>query len=291
MAIIRKANLFDWLNVLFMLAFCLTTVFPFWYLLTLSITPGTVSMTQIHLIPPAVTLENFKRVLVSQQIVDGFRNTILRTVLGTTLQTLAAIVTAYPLSKRYLPNRSGYTAFIVFTMFFSGGLIPSYMLIKSLGIMDSVWALVLPGLVPTYNMIIMRNYFMSIPDSMEESARIDGANDIQILFRIILPVSVPIIATVILWQSVGHWNAWFDCMIYISDMRKQVLQVILRRIVLQGTEDAVLLTNPGVDLGFTLNPECIKAATIMVALIPILMVYPFVQKYFISGIMVGSLKG
>jgi len=200
------------------------------------------------------------------------------------------VLTAYPLSKKHFPHRGFWTGFIVFTMFFSGGLIPTYMVVKGLGLLNTVWALILPGLVPAYNMIIVRNYFMSISPSLEESAKLDGANDFTILLRIILPVSMPIIATVTLWTIVGHWNSWFDSMIYSQNARKQVLQVVLRRIVLEGSNEVVNM-NAGMDDMSSVSPDNIKAATIMVATFPILMVYPFIQKYFVKGIMVGSLKG
>jgi putative aldouronate transport system permease protein len=181
-------------------------------------------------------------------------------------------------------------------MFFSGGLIPSYLLVRNLGLYNTFWALVLPGLISTYNMIIMRNFFMAIPAELEESARIDGAGEFTILFRIIVPVSGPIIATVILWTMVGHWNAWFDSMIYISTASKQVLQQVLRRMVLEGELQMIELNQlqaiqeVGVS-GVVVTPEGVKAAAVMVATIPIICIYPFLQKYFVKGVLMGSLKG
>jgi len=177
----------------------------------------------------------------------------------------------------------------VFTMFFSGGLIPVYLLVKKLGIMNSVWALVLPSLISTFSMIIARNYFMSLPIELEESAKIDGAHDWTVLFRIVVPVSAPIIATLALWSAVGHWNAWFDSLIYITDNDKQVLQVVMRRIVLEGTSNMMDFRSD--DPLATVNPEMVKAATVMVTVLPIVLTYPFLQKYFIKGVLVGSLKG
>jgi putative aldouronate transport system permease protein len=217
-------------------------------------------------------------------------NTVIRTVLGTALSLTFTIFAAYALSKRYFPHRTFWTAFIVFTMFFSGGLIPSYLLVKSLGLINSMWALVLPGLISAFSLIIARNFFMALPESLEESARIDGANDIRILFSIIVPISMPIIATLTLWMAVQHWNAWFDSLIYMTDSHKQVLQVVMRRIVLQGTKDMMDVNNFD-DRSLVANPEMIKAATIMVTVMPIIMFYPFLQKYFVKGVLVGSLKG
>lgn len=286
----KSSIAFDIINYTILILLCVSTIYPFLYLLSTSLSPGDVSLTKINIIPEKFTLANYQTVLDNHFVISGFGNTILRTVIGTALTVLISVFAAYPLSKKYFPHRGFWTAFIVFTMFFSGGLIPSYFLVKSLGMMDSVWALVLPGLINTFQMIIARNFFMALPESLEEAAKIDGANEIRILFNIVIPLSMPIIATLCLWTAVWHWNAWFDSMIYISDPDKQVLQVVLRRIVLEGTQDMMDI-NAMSDENLTANPEMIKATTVMVATLPIIMVYPFVQKYFVKGAMVGSLKG
>jgi putative aldouronate transport system permease protein len=287
---LHKGHIFDVINAVFMIAFCATTIFPFLHLLSLSLSTGNVPLTQIHLIPPEFTWDNYKKVLTNEFVLSGFVNTLTRTILGTALSLAATVFAAYPLAKRYFPHRSFWTAFIVFTMFFSGGLIPNYLLVKNLGLMNSVWALVLPGLVSAFSLVIARNFFMAIPESLEESGKIDGANDIVILFRIVIPISMPIIATLSLWMAVGHWNAWFDSLIYMTDSHNQVLQVVMRRIVLLGTKDMMDL-NSFDDPNLVVNPETIKAATLMVTIIPIVMFYPFLQKYFVKGVLVGSLKG
>jgi putative aldouronate transport system permease protein len=277
-------------NGLIMLLLGITTVYPFVYLLSLSISSPELSFTSLHLIPPKFSFLNYRKVLANQFIALGFKNTIIRTALGTLVNVVLSVLAAYPLSKKYFPLRKLWTALIVFTMFFEGGLIPSYLLVKSLGLFDTVWALILPSAIGTFVMIIVRNFFMTLPESLEESARIDGASEITVLLRIVLPMSKPIIATASLWYAVGHWNAWFDSLIYMNDFKKQVLQVILRRIVLEGTQQAM-------DVMTTLydrvpeNPDAIKAATIMVATIPIILVYPFIQKYFVKGMIIGALKG
>ncbi|MCU6708698.1 carbohydrate ABC transporter permease [Paenibacillus sp. J5C_2022] len=286
----RKWNWFDWLNSLFMIAVCVAMIYPFIHMGSLSLSTGNVSMTQLRLLPEEMTLANYKKVLTNDFVLSGFVNTLTRTVAGTALSLLATVFTAYPLAKRYFPNRTFWTMFIVFTMFFSGGLIPNYLLVKSLGLMNTTWALILPGLISTFSMIIARNYFMSLPDSLEESAKIDGANELSVLFKIIIPISMPIIATLTLWTAVAHWNAWFDSMIYMTDTKKHVLQVVMRRVVLEGTQDMVDV-NTLDDSNATVNPETIKAATVMVTIIPIIMFYPFLQKYFVKGVLVGSLKG
>ncbi|WP_258525687.1 carbohydrate ABC transporter permease [Paenibacillus sp. YN15] len=282
-------RLFDVANLFLLTLLGIATLYPFLFMMKLSFSLGG-SMADLSLIPDQLTLSNYVKVLTDSAIVDGFLRTLLRTGLGTVLTVMACILTAYPLAKPYFPNRSFWTAFIVFTMFFSGGLIPIYLLVKSLGMMNSIWALLIPGLIPTFSMIIARNFFMSLPESLEESARIDGANEFVILFRIVVPISMPIIATLVLWTAVHHWNAWFDSLIYIANPKHQVLQVILRRIVLEGTKELVDTTSIGAE-GVSSNPDTIKAATVMVATLPIILFYPFLQKYFVKGMLVGSLKG
>ncbi len=286
----KSGLVFDTFNCLFMVVFCMTTLYPFMYLLALSLSPvDSTIFTQIRIIPERVVLDNYRRVLASDFIASGYSNTIVRTVLGTIITLVATMCAAYPLSKRYYPHRMFWTGAIVFTMFFQGGMIPSYFLVRNMGLLNTVWALTLPPLINTFTMLIMRNYFMSLPESLEESARIDGANDVLILYKIIIPISTPIIAVVVLWTAVWHWNAWFDSLIYMQDAKKHVLQIVLRRIVLEGSLQHMLQE-------FEIsqarsNPESVKAAITMVVTIPILLVYPFLQKYFVKGIMVGSLKG
>jgi len=280
---------FDILNYLLMLLFCLSAVYPFLYLLALSLEHPSSSLMVIRLWPERFYLGNYRTVFQSGMIGYGFLNSIFRTAVGSALTLVVSICLAYPLSKKYLPNRTFWTGLIVFTMFFSGGLVPSYLLVKNLGLIDSPWSMILPGLVPTFTMIIIRNFFMTLPESIEDSARIDGANDAVILFRIIVPMSMSIIATAVLWTAVEHWNAWFDCLIYINTPRRQVLQLMLRRLVIEGTQQAVQLDTQANEMTQA-NPETIKAATIMVVTLPILILYPFLQKYFVTGIVVGSLK-
>ncbi|WP_105618244.1 carbohydrate ABC transporter permease [Vallitalea okinawensis] len=284
-------KIFDSTNTLFMIIFCMTTLYPFVYLLSMSLASANVPLTQLYLIPPEISFESYKRVFSSNYIASGFLVTIYKTILGTLLSVLFTFTLAYPLSRKYFPNRGFWTALVVFTMFFSGGLIPNYLLVRNLGLMNSINALVLPNLVNAFYMTIVRNYMMSLPDSLEESAKIDGANDIRILVSIILPICKPIIATIALWIAVWHWNEWFQCLLYITDPSKQVLQVIMRRVVMEGTQQVMDLSGQSEVEAAAVTTEGVKAATIMVTTIPILIVYPFIQKYFVKGIMVGSLKG
>ncbi|WP_199619289.1 carbohydrate ABC transporter permease [Paenibacillus alkalitolerans] len=247
----------------------------------------------IHLYPKELSFEAYKAALNSDGIWVGFSNTIFRTVVGTLLSLVLMALTAYPLAKKHLPHRTLFTMVILFTMFFQGGLIPTYLLIQNLGLIDSRWVYILapPFLINTFSMLIMRNFFMGIPAELEDSAKIDGANDIRILSSIVIPLSKPILATVALWAAVFHWNSWFDGLIYIQDQKKILLQIFLRRLVVenQNQELAMLMdmaTGPQL-----VTPETVKAAVLMVTVLPILLVYPFLQKYFVRGIMIGSLKG
>jgi putative aldouronate transport system permease protein len=285
-------KIFDCLNVILLGVMALTMVYPFWYLFALSLADANkVALSKVYIWPSVVSLSSYANVLGTKYIYMSFGMTVLRTVLGTLVSLILGYNLAYVLSKRYFPNRGFWTGITVFTMFFSGGMIPEYLLVKELGMIDTVWALVLPTAINAYNIVIIRNFLMSLPDSLEESARLDGANDYVIVYRIILPLSMPIIATIGLWTAVAHWNAWFDAMIYIRTTEKQVMQMVLRRVVLQGDASLVPLSGEVVNATVSMNTETIKAATVMVATVPILLVYPFIQKYFVKGIMIGSLKG
>lgn len=273
-----------------------TILIPFLHLFNLALSPSHLATRGgLLLYPSELTFDNYQKVLSSRFIWNGYRNTLVRTVAGTGLQLLFTALGAYAMSKRYFPHRTFYMFLIVFTMFFSGGLIPSYLLVKDLGLIDHYGAMILPGLVSAFNLVILRNYFQAMPEEIEESCQIDGAGRFRIFFSIVLPLSTPILATVGLWLAVGHWNAWFDVLLYIQDEQKFVLQIVLRRIILTGTQQMMDLTAAS---GSTTlleetqsSPEGLKAASIFVATLPILCVYPFIQKYFVQGIMIGSLKG
>jgi putative aldouronate transport system permease protein len=284
-------TIFTICNSLLMLFICVITIYPFLYILSTSLASANVPLTQINIIPPELSLESYHRVISNPLIGMGYWNTILRTVIGTALAVIVTLMLAYPLSKKFFPHRNFWTALVVFTMFFHGGLIPTYILVRNLHLINTIWALVLPELVSAFNLVIVRNYMMTIPDSLEESAKIDGANDITILFRIILPICKPIIATITLWIAVWHWNSWFDSMIYSTRAETQVVQLVMRRIVIEGTQNSASVYTQGNAQYEVVSPMNLKAATIMVTTLPILVVYPFVQKYFVKGIMIGSLKG
>jgi ABC-type glycerol-3-phosphate transport system permease component len=201
---------------------------------------------------------------------------------------------AYVLSRKYLPYRSGLTIFVFVTMLFNGGLIPWFLIVKGLGMMNTLWALFIPGTISVWNMIIMRNFFMSLPESLEESAKLDGASDFTVYFRIIIPLSMPIIATMIVYMAVGYWNEWYSALIFITTNQDlTTLQLLLKKIL---TSTQVTMSSRGgrklANAAGTLTPsESLKMASVMVATVPILIIYPFLQKYFVQGIMIGSIKG
>lgn len=283
-------KIFGVFNVIFLAVIAMLCLYPFLYTVSISFSSAAeASRDGLHLYPRDISLTSYKMVLTNPNIVTGYINSIIRTVLGTLLTVTASCIAAYPLSRREMPHRALITFIIVFTMLFGGGMVPGYLLIKKLGFINTIWALVVPGMLGAFNIIIVKNFFQSLPESLVESARMDGAGEWRILFHIFIPLSKPVLATVALWSAVGHWNAWFDALLYITDDRKQVLQTFLQRIVIEsGTQMMELgITDTSV-LQFT--GETIKAATIIVTILPIICVYPFVQKYFVKGIMLGGVK-
>ena len=290
MKLSRGEKIFGVANMVVLAGVGLLCLYPFLYTLSMSLSPAAeASRPGFHLFPRHVTLFSYKMVLSDPSILSGYANTLLRTILGTVLTLVATCVAAYPLSRREMPHRSMITFIIVFTMLFGGGTVTGYLLIKGLGLINTVWALVVPGMISAFNVIIVKNFFQSLPESLVESARIDGAGEWTILFRLYIPLSKPVLATVALWTAVGHWNAWFDAMLYITDDKRQVLQTFLQRIVIQSSTQMIELGVTDTQL-MQYTSETIKAATIIVTILPIILVYPFVQKYFVKGIMLGGVK-
>lgn len=287
----RASRTFDAFNVVFMALFMFVTLYPFWYVVMVSLSDGRAVLAgKVSLWPVNFTLATYKVVLSDSSIITGFRNTVVYTVLGTFINLAMTSMCAYPLARPNLEGKKALMGFIVFTMFFSGGMVPTYLVVNQLGIIDTIWAMVLPGAISTYNMIVMRTFFMGIPESMHESACLDGANDIQILLRIVLPVSKPIMATMLLFYAVGHWNGYMNALMYLNSKALFPLQSILRNMVVDGQ-----LTNSTTEVGagssFEVIETTMKYATIVVSTLPIIMIYPFVQKYFVKGVMIGSIKG
>ncbi|UVI28990.1 carbohydrate ABC transporter permease [Paenibacillus spongiae] len=244
--------------------------------------------------PKSFTLESYKYIFNTQVLLKSFGITVFVTVVGTFLNLLFTSTGAYGLSKTHVPGHKIMLWLIIIPMLFGAGLIPMYILLKNLGLLNNIWVLILPKLVASFNLILMRNFFWSIPESLEESARIDGASEFRVLWSVILPLSKPVIATVGLFYAVGHWNDYFSGLFFINDNSKWPLQMVLRSIVIDfnmlnmGTQNTNTLNDAS---KLVVQPENIKAATIIFAIVPILIVYPFLQKYFVKGIMLGSVKG
>lgn len=239
-------------------------------------------------IPKHPTLENYKYVLNGQRIFSAYGITIFRTVVGTFSNMVITVLTAYPLSKKFLPGRSAFMQIFFFTMIFSGGMIPTYLVVKTFGLVDSIWALIIPSLLNVYNMIIMRTFFEGIPEELEDAARIDGCSEWGTLLKIVLPVSKPALASISLFYAVWHWNSFFDVVLYITKRELWPLQTLLREVVL--TMSMAELNASMADLA-TPPSSSVIAATVMVSTVPILVVYPFLQKYFVKGVMIGAVKG
>jgi len=278
---------FDSANVVVLVLLCATTLYPFLRILAVSLSsPYALTAFPLSVIPRGFSLASYASILRYRPILTGFRNSVAITVVGTLADVVMTTMLAYPLSKRRLPHRTFFTMLCVFTMFFDPGLIPTYLNIRSLGLIDRYLALIVPRLIRTYNMLICRNFFMSISPEIEESASVEGANDVAILFRLILPISKPILMTLVLWYAVARWNSYFDCLIYMTTPDKYVVSVVLRDIINWGATDKMQGDRTG-----TFNVELVRASTIVVTMVPIILVYPFVQRHFVAGIMVGSLKG
>ncbi|WP_105617303.1 carbohydrate ABC transporter permease [Vallitalea okinawensis] len=274
----------------FLIILCITIIIPFLQIITISLSPiKYVNSFGLKLFPKEIVFDGYINIFKNNQLWIGYKNTIFVTVVGTFFNVLITCIGAYALSKKDLPGRNYLTAFIVFTMYFGGGTIPTYLMMRQLHLVDNMAVYILPGIISSYNMIITRNFFMSLPNSLEESARVDGAGLLRIFFVIILPLSKPIIATISLWYGVAHWNEWRASLIYVPDSEKHLLQYVLRQILFEGTLKEESLVEDVREV--IVNTETMKNAALLIATIPILCVYPFVQKYFVKGVMVGSLKG
>lgn len=246
-----------------------------------------VAHSGVMLGPQGFTLKGYELVMKNRNIPVGYMNTIINLVLGTILNMIMTILGAYALSRKGYMFKRTINMFIVFTMYFSGGIIPNFLLVQELGIYNTRWALILPGAIATWNLMVTRTCFQNVPASLEEAARIDGANDWTILVRVFLPVSVSTLAVVTLFYAVGHWNSWFNAMIYLQDREKFPLQLFLREILLSNSPTGTM-DDPDMEILYI--EEIIRNATIIVSTVPILFAYPFAQKYFITGVMLGSIK-
>ena len=278
-------------NIILLRAFACTTVYPFLYTLSITLSSAAeASCAGFHLYPRDISFTAYKMVFKNSSLLMAYYNTIFRTVVGTLLGLLVTCLYGYALARPETPNKKFYTVLLVFTMLFSGGKIPAYLVLKQYHLLNNRWVYILPILIVPYNVIVSRSFFMSIPNSLNESAKIDGSSEFGIFFKIIVPLSKPIIMTLALFMAVAHWNSWYDSLMYITDNSKIVVQVLLQRIIQES--DVSLITQGLVNPDATeFTSETVKAATVIVAILPILLFYPFIQKYFTKGIMLGAVKG
>ena len=287
----KKKNSNGWgfrlINGIILAMISLMTLYPFLYVIFASFSDPVKLMGNSSLLlkPLGFSLNAYKKVFVNPSIYSGYLNTIFYVAAGTLVNILATCMAAYVLSRKQFMLRRFLTIMFIFTMYFNGGLIPSYLLIKDLGLINSRLSLILPGAVSTFNLMIMITGFEGIPQSLEESARIDGAGDWTILFRIIMPLAKPTIMVILLYYAVGHWNSWFNAMIYLRDADKMPIQIFLRDILTRSQLGAMTGQTDVEDVGQT-----IKSATIIVSTVPILCIYPFIQKHFVKGVMIGAVK-
>ncbi len=237
------------------------------------------------------TLTAYERVLSNKQIWVGFKNSVVYSLVFTFVSVFVTLLCAYPMSRPDFRGKKFFNAIFIITMFFGGGLIPTYILISRLGMLDSMWAVILPGSFSVWNMIIARTYFQGVPSELREAAEVDGASEVVYFFKILLPVCVPVIAVLCLWQFVGMWNSYFDAMIYINDVAKQPLQLVLRSILIQNQPEAGMIADMQSTAQRAQLAELLKYATIIISSLPLIVMYPFFQKYFDAGIMAGSIKG
>ncbi len=279
----------DLFIVLFNCIIVAITLYPFIYVLSMSISDPVSAMRQeIVLLPKGFSLDAYKLVLESSDIWNGYYNSIWYTVVGTLISVLLTITAAYPLSRKTFFARNPIMLLITFTMFFNGGLIPQYMVVNSLHLYNTRWAVILPTAVSAYNVIVARTFFETLPESLHEAAKIDGANDITILMKIITPLSKPIIAVLVLFYAVAQWNAYFPALIYVKDEARQPIQMFLYKILVQQQES--LMDGMTNSYERSLVGAQLKYAAIMVTILPIICVYPFLQKYFVQGVMIGAVK-
>ncbi len=275
---------------IFLILLCAVTLYPFIHSFLMSISP--LGMDFSIGLEKALSRMNFnawRGIVGSSYMWRGFYNSAVRTVLGTALSVMLMSMMAYPLSKREFVGCKFFNTLIVISMMISAGMIPNYILMTNLHLMDTLWVLILPGAIAPFSVIILRNFFTSLPESLAESAKIDGANDFLIFFKIVLPLSLPSVATITLWSAVGNWNSWFDVVLYINSREKYLLPAILRELVVDSSVDQSFQESAG---GAILpNTESMQAAATLFTTIPILIVYPFLQKHFAKGVMVGAVKG
>jgi putative aldouronate transport system permease protein len=287
----RAEMIYDWSNIILMLFICCITIYPIWYVVVNSFSEGQDAMRGgIYWYPRIFSLDNYTAVFNNKGLMTAMGITVAKTVIGTTLHVFFTAMVAYAFSKKELFGRTLYMYIGTVTLFFSGGLIPYYLLIRDLGLLDSFWVYIFPAMFSFFDLIIFMAFFREIPEGMEEAAKIDGANDLKIFYRIIIPVSMPVIATISLFHGVYQWNDYFTAVIFTNNTDLQPIQTFLYRIVALSGSNQIASMVPE-NMVRKVTSQSVKLATMVVTTLPIVLVYPFLQKYFVKGFMIGSIKG
>ncbi len=282
----KRIGPMDWVIFAILLLYALIIIYPFYNALLISISPESVYLnTPFLLYPKEITWDNYATVFHSASLWSGVRVTLLLLFVGTAYQLFFTVITGYALSRNKWVGKNFVMNMILVTMFFGGGLIPYYYLIKNLGLYNQIWVMIIPGAIDTYNMLLMRNYFASLPPDLEESAKIDGANDIQIFFKVYLPMALPMLATVGLFFAVGNWNSWYNAMLFIEEPSYKPLQLVLREMITTSSSSIETLGQKVV------YSEGLTMASVFFSIVPMMCFYPFLQKFFVKGLVVGAIKG
>lgn len=289
----KEDKVFDIINFFLVAIILLLVVYPLYFIVIASISdPNMIYEGKVWLLPKELTLEGYQRIFGDSKIWQGYKNSIIYTVVGTIVNVSFTLMAAYALSRKDLYGRNVIMFLFLMTMFFSGGLIPTYLVVKNLGLLNTMWALILPKAVAVWNVIVAKTFFeSSIPNELLEAARIDGCSDVKFFWKIVLPLSKPIVAVMVLFYAVGHWNSYFDALIYLNNENLYPLQLILRNILIQNQASTMMISDLDSLAAKQRVSELIKYGVIIVATIPLLIVYPFVQKYFVKGVMIGGIKG
>ncbi|MHA6482698.1 carbohydrate ABC transporter permease [Paenibacillus sp. strain BS8-2] len=286
----KKLTAFDWINYTVITIISISCLFPFLYVFSVSFTdPKVYVPLKFYLFPEKWSLESYKYILSTNSFLNAFKSTTFITVVGTVLNVIVSFMMAYGLTKRTMPGHKIIMGGVIFTLVFSAGIVPNYLLVKELGLLNSYWALIWPALTNAWSLIVIKSFMDSLPSELEDASKIDGCSDIGVFTRIILPLSMPAIATFTLFFAVAHWNTYFNALVYLSDSDKWTLQILVKTLVIDSNSGAV--AQAGASDEAVVPQETIRMASIVLAMLPILIVYPFLQKHFAKGVMLGSVKG
>lgn len=287
----RKLTWFDALNVVFMILLMVITLYPFWYMASVSLSDElSVMRGEVAFWPVGFTTQWYEMVIADDRIATGYRNTVFYTVVGTLISLIITSMGAFALSQKRMVLRKTFMMAIVFTILFGGGMIPSFLVVKEIGILNTPWAMILPGAISTFNLLVFRTFFQELPEELFDAGRIDGLNDIGLFTRIIVPLSKPVYAAIGLFAAVGLWNNFYNAILYLRNPELFPLMLILRDLIIEGKLNDEMASQSSVG-GDMVATDALEFATIIVSTLPILLLYPFLQKYFVKGVLLGSVKG